>query len=179
MKWKFTVLLASILLLASCGGKDHDEHTNISYVHDEPLTHEMEQVTVEMTYSVVDEENFEKAYGDIDLDEPSVIVVGKGTIFNQREKDEVYYTPIFKASTEEEETFENVALQLGLVESDEQMMIEPKEEKEFTIAFVIPMTTYEKINKLDVTVPVPYLEPDSVISSDALGDTTIWKFDIK
>lgn len=178
MKWKSIILIACTLLLISCGVKEEDQQSNVSYTHDEPLTHEMEQVLVEMTYLVVDHENFEKNYGNMGLEDETVIVLGNVSITNQREE-EIFYTPSFVATTEKGEKYENIAIDLGLVETEEQLKLSSTEKYEFPIAFVMPLSTYENIDVLDIIVPVPYLEPNSVISSDALGDTTVWKIKIK
>lgn len=183
MDWKRFVAYSSVVLLLSGCGMDNKNAVdtiddNVLYVQEEVLSHEMEQVVVDMTYHVNELVTLSEVEQQNDIEQGSIVVEGNVVLTNGTDRT-IYYTPTFYAETEDGQRFENEAERLGMNDVTVPIILDAGEKSEFRIAFNLPSVTYESISELDVTVPVAFKEPDSDSSGDALGDTTIWTIQLK
>ncbi|MGN7476624.1 hypothetical protein ACTHOQ_02120 [Solibacillus silvestris] len=180
MKKRWLVLaFMLIFLLAACGNTDeenlpHASETVAVYESDETFTHNMEGVTLMFDYSI------EKVSGKVmeskstNLQPGDFILEISGTIQNDFDQ-MIYYTPNFNIVT-----LQNVKVeQLSSSFENEQILVNPQMETNFSVAYLLPGQLYSENASLNVHVPAAFKEPNSESSGDALGDSANWQIPIK
>ena len=170
MKKKWMSLFMLILVLGACGKEEEEplseteETATTVYESEESLTHTMEGVTLKLDYTV---QKVSAEPGDL-------ILEINGKIENEFSQI-VYYTPDFTIQTSEQDEIE----QLSSSVENEQILVNPQMETDFTVSYLIPQLTYDENSTLNLQIPAAFKEPDSESSGDALGDSAKWEIPIK
>ena len=179
MNKSFYLLLFSITwLLVGCNTTTESIDQSMLFHSNQVLSHNMEGVNIKLSYHVQQLQNLSEIEEQNGIELNSIVIEGQIDIHNKTNRT-IYYTPSFYALTNSGERFDNTANLLGIENMDIPLILDAGEQTQFRIAFNLPEAVYETIDLLDITVPVPFKEPNSESSGDALGDTTIWTIPIK
>lgn len=179
MNKSFYLLLFSIIfLLVGCNTTTESTGQNTLFLSNQEFSHDMEGVNIKLTYHVQQLQNLSEIEEQNGIELNSIIIEGQVDLHNNTDRT-IYYTPSFYAVSDSGERFDNTAHSLGIENVEIPIILKAGEQTQFRIAFSLPDAVYKIIDTLDVTVPVPFKEPYSVSSGDALGDTTVWTIPIK
>lgn len=169
MKKRWILMFVFILVLAACGKEVEEAVTETDgsstvFENDEPLTHHMEGVTLNLDYKIQ----------KVSAEPGELILEISGNIKNEYSQI-VYYTPEFTIQTPDQEEIE----QLSSSVENGQIMVNPQMETTFNVSYLIPQHIYDENTSLNLLVPAAFKEPESESSGDALGDTANWEIPIK
>ena len=178
MNKSFYLLFSIIFLLVGCNTTTESTGQNTLFHSNHEFSHDMEGVNVKLTYHVHQLQNLSEIEEQNGIELNSIILEGQVNLHNNTDRT-IYYTPSFYAVSDSGKRFDNTANSLGIENVETPIILKAGEQAQFLIAFNLPDAVYKTIETLDVTVPVPFKEPNSISSGDALGDTTVWTIPIK
>ena len=169
MKKRWILFFMLILVLAACGKEvvettSEADETATVYESEEPLTHNMEGVTLKLDYKIQ----------KVSAEPGELMLEISGNIKNEYSQI-VYYTPEFTIQTPDQEEIE----QLSSSVENGQIMVNPQMKTTFHVSYLIPQHIYDENTSLNLLVPAAFKEPESESSGDALGDTANWEIPIK
>ena len=174
-RWLGITVLSSVLL-ASCGTAEQAAQS--VYTENDVYEHTMEQVVVTMDHYEVqrineptDEQQALHIVAGSYIMEAALHVANTGNT-------PVYYTPdVFLQIGDKQ--FANETARLIGEDSKHSAEILSEQDKSFVVSFLIPSAVYEDAEQAMMQIPVPYTQPHTTSSGDALGDTGFWEIALK
>ncbi|OCS88568.1 hypothetical protein [Caryophanon tenue] len=176
MKRWLGVTVLSSLLLAGCG--EAEQALQSVYTANDAYEHTMEQVVVTMDHYEVQRINEP-------TDEQQALNIAAGSYIVEAAlhvtntgNTAVYYTPdVFLQIGDKQ--FVNETARLVGEGSNQSVEILSEQDKSFVVSFLIPAAVYEDAEQAMMQIPVPYTQPHTTSSGDALGDNGFWEIALK